>query len=77
MSNPLVLFLPFILAATRSLALGIQSPSKLGNRTMVPAEKEYEFLTLVAFCLLGSLAVLNLMVRFPDFGAVIAEYNQF
>jgi hypothetical protein len=77
MSNLPVLFLPFILAATRFLTLGTQAPGKLGNRTVVPVEKEYEFLTLVAFCLLGSLVALNVMVRFPDFGTVIAEYNQF
>jgi hypothetical protein len=81
MSNPLgfflPFFLPFVLAATRSLTLGIQAPSKFGSRTMVPAEKEYEILKLLAFCLLGSLVVLNLMIRFPDWGATIAEYNQF
>jgi hypothetical protein len=72
MSNPLGFFLPLILVATRSLTLGIRSPSKLGSRTMVSAEKEYEVLTLVAFRLLGSLVALNLMVRFPDCGAVRA-----
>ena len=77
MSNLPVLFLPFILAATRSLTLGARAPGKLGNRTVTPAEKEYEFLALVTFCLLGSLVVLNVMVRFPNCGTVIAEYNQF
>ncbi len=77
MSSPLVPILPFILAATRSLRLGTQPPSERRNRTMLPAEKEYEFLILVAFCLLGSLVAIYLMVRFPDFGTVIAEYNQF
>jgi len=77
MSNPLVLILPFVLAATRSLTLGIQSPSRLESRPTIPAELEYKFLTIITFCLLGLLVALSLMVRFPDFGTVIAEYNQF
>jgi hypothetical protein len=32
---------------------------------------------VVAFCLIGILLALNLMLRFPDMGAVIAQYNQF
>jgi hypothetical protein len=32
---------------------------------------------IVAFCLIGLLLALNLMLRFPDFGAVIEQYNQF
>jgi hypothetical protein len=32
---------------------------------------------VVAFCLIGLLLALNLMLRFPDMGAVIAQYNQF
>jgi hypothetical protein len=63
------LLLPFVFAATRSLTLGVPS--------IVPAEKEYEFLTVVIFSLLGLLVALSLMVRFPDLGAVIGEYNQF
>ncbi len=36
-----------------------------------------EFLTVVALCLIGLLVALNLIFYFPDFGAVIAEYNKF
>jgi hypothetical protein len=32
---------------------------------------------VTAFCLIGLLLALNLMFRFPEFGAVIAQYNQF
>jgi hypothetical protein len=32
---------------------------------------------IVAFCLMGVLLTLNLILRFPDFGAVIEQYNQF
>jgi hypothetical protein len=32
---------------------------------------------VIAFCLIGLLLALNLILRFPDFGAVIEQYNQF
>lgn len=32
---------------------------------------------IVAFCLLGLLLTLNFILRFPDLGAVIEQYNQF
>jgi hypothetical protein len=32
---------------------------------------------IIAFCLLGLLLTLSLMLRFPDLGAVIEQYNQF
>jgi len=43
----------------------------------VPAEKEYEFLSVVIFSLLGLLVALSLTVGFPELGSVIGEYNQF
>jgi hypothetical protein len=36
-----------------------------------------DLLAVVAFCLIGILLALNLILRFPDFGAVIEQYNQF
>ena len=36
-----------------------------------------ELQIIVAFCLIGLLLTLNLIFRFPDMGAVIAQYNQF
>jgi hypothetical protein len=36
-----------------------------------------DFQLVLAFSLIGLLVVLNLMFRFPEFGAVIAQYNQF
>jgi hypothetical protein len=77
MRHPLVLMLPFFFAAARSLTLGIQSPSRLGSRPTISAEAEYKLPTIITFCLLGLLIALCLMVRFPEFGTVIAEYNQF
>ena len=32
---------------------------------------------VVAFCLIGILLTLNLILRFPDLGAVIEQYGQF
>ena len=77
MRHPLFLLLPFVLAATRSLASGIQSRGKPGARPTILAEREYEVLLIVIFCLSGLLVALNLIFRFPNLGAVIAEYNQF
>ncbi len=31
----------------------------------------------IAFCLVGLLLTLNFILRFPDLGAVIQQYNQF
>jgi hypothetical protein len=36
-----------------------------------------DLLAIVAFCLIGLLVALNLILRFPAFGAVIDQYNQF
>jgi uncharacterized membrane protein YdfJ with MMPL/SSD domain len=36
-----------------------------------------ELHAVVAFCLIGLLLALNLMLRFPAFGAIIEQYNQF
>jgi hypothetical protein len=33
--------------------------------------------TKILLALIGCLLALNLMLRFPDLGAVIAQYNQF
>ena len=33
--------------------------------------------TIIAFCLLGLLLTFSLILRYPDFGAVIERYNQF
>jgi hypothetical protein len=36
-----------------------------------------DFLTIVAFCVIGLLVTVNVILRFPDFGALIEQYNQF
>ena len=32
---------------------------------------------VVLFCAIGFLAIFNFILRFPDLGAIIAQYNQF
>jgi len=77
MRHQLCLLLPFVLAAVRSLASGIQSVGKSEERSMILVETEYEGLLMAVFCLTGLLITISLNVRFPDLGAVIAEYNRF
>jgi hypothetical protein len=36
-----------------------------------------DFQLVLAFSLIGLLIALNLMFRFPEYGAIIAQYNQF
>jgi hypothetical protein len=39
--------------------------------------KEPDLQMILAFCLIGFLIALNVILRFPDVGAVVAQYNQF
>jgi hypothetical protein len=77
MSNPLIPVLPCVVAAARSLALGVRWPTNSESQSIISAEAEYEFLKALAFFLLSSWVMLNLMIQFPGLGAVISEYNQF
>jgi hypothetical protein len=36
-----------------------------------------EFLTVSAFCAVGILVTLNVLLRMPDAGAVLLQFNQF
>jgi hypothetical protein len=61
-----------------------RAAAKIADRYVEPAERSWgELLTdpelnvVVAFSLIGFLLALNLMFRFPDFGAVIVQYSQF
>ena len=44
---------------------------------LATAVKDPSLIAIVSFCAIGLLITLNLMLRFPDFGALIAQYNQF
>jgi hypothetical protein len=76
MRHPLILAIACVFAV-RSLALGIQSAAKSEMRPIMSAENERELLKIVTFCLVGLVATFGLMIRYPDLGAVIAEYNKF
>jgi hypothetical protein len=41
------------------------------------AVKDPSLIAIVSFCAIGLLITLNLLLRFPDLGALIAQYNQF
>jgi hypothetical protein len=43
----------------------------------IAAINNTELLVIIAICTLCLLITLNFMLRFPDFGAVIEQYNQF
>jgi hypothetical protein len=43
----------------------------------IAAINNTELLVIIAICTLGLLITLNVVLRFPDFGAVIEQYNQF
>jgi hypothetical protein len=44
---------------------------------LVSMTTDPDLLTVVAFCTIGLLIVLIMILRFPDFGALIEQYNQF
>jgi hypothetical protein len=76
--------IPIFLAA---LSVAQQSLIKSSKRRMRRTEAEWSRLAavivdpglhaVVAFCLIGLFLTLNLIFRYPDFGAVIQQYNQF
>jgi hypothetical protein len=53
---------------------GPQKPRRL---RFVAALANPDLLAVLAFCLIGLLVALNLILRFPAFGAVIEQYNLF
>jgi hypothetical protein len=71
----------------RSRIRELQALLEVKTKYIHPANESwhrtYEALTnpdvqsIVAFCLIGLLLTLNVMFRFPDLGALIAQYNQF
>jgi hypothetical protein len=76
MRHPLILVIAGIFAA-RSLTLAIQSAGKSEIRPIISAENERDLLRIITFCLVGLLVTFGLMVRYPNLGMLIAEYNQF
>ena len=73
-----LILVPVALAALAAI-LGL-SPAKPASRQSQSTETTWfnsDLFAVVAFCLIGLLLSLNLVLRFPDFGAVIEQYNQF
>jgi uncharacterized membrane protein YdfJ with MMPL/SSD domain len=72
-----------VLSATRLLQFLVNPTNRQAEKTgtewsrLVTAIANPDLHAVVAFCLIGFLLALNLILRFPDFGAVIEQYNQF
>jgi hypothetical protein len=49
------------------------TPRQNSSSAATPAD----VMTIVCLCLIGLLLSLYLILRFPEFGAVIEQYNQF
>jgi hypothetical protein len=61
---------------TEPITPKLGSRFRLLDRFMDPGTRQ-ELQLVVAFSLIGLLTVLNLMLLFPNLGALIAQYNQF
>jgi uncharacterized membrane protein YdfJ with MMPL/SSD domain len=72
-----------VLSATSLLQLLINPTNRQAKKTgiewtrLVTAIANPDLHAVVAFCLIGILLALNLILRFPDLGAIIEQYNQF
>jgi hypothetical protein len=64
------------LPPTKSTGL-TASTTKAYLRRAVSATLTPDLLVIAAFCLIGLLSTFNMVLRFPDLGAVIEQYNQF
>jgi hypothetical protein len=51
--------------------------TKFGRYQSVAAILASDPMAVVAFCAIGLLVTLNVILRFPDFGILIESYNQF
>jgi hypothetical protein len=59
-----------------STELRARSAAPEGSRRFA-ALFDPDLIVIVKFCIVGLLLTLVVMLRFPDFGAIIAQYNQF
>jgi hypothetical protein len=85
MRSTLVLVLVPVALAALSATRVVQSLIEPANRRtqetewsqLVTAIANPDLHAVIAFCLIGLLVSLNLILRFPDLGAVIERCNQF
>jgi hypothetical protein len=61
----------------KSVAFSMVQNFHTEKRSAMDAAAYASLHTKIAFALIGCLLALNLMLRFPELGAVIAQYNQF
>jgi hypothetical protein len=64
------------------LRRGLQTQGNPADRSFitwktVAALTDPDLIAIVAFCVLGLLVALNVILRFPDLGALIEQYNRF
>jgi len=50
---------------------------KSAPSSWLSAAKDSDLAAVAIFCAIGLLVMFNAMLRFPDLGAIIAQYNQF
>jgi len=50
---------------------------KSALRSWLVAANDSHLTAVAMFCAIGLLVTLNLILRFPDLGAIIAQYNQY
>jgi hypothetical protein len=60
----------------KSASQQIKSAETAWHRLVVTITNP-NLVTVVAFCAIGLLVTIYLILRFPDFGALIERYNQF
>jgi hypothetical protein len=58
-------------------ALSELRAKKSAQRSCLIAGKDPDLTAVAIFCAIGLLVMFNVMFRFPDLGAIIAQYNQF
>lgn len=63
-------------AAAKSSLAGVRS-RRADERALALPVIDQDRLTIVSLCIIMVLTALNVMLRFPELGAVIASYNQF
>jgi hypothetical protein len=66
-----------IVEKAKSVALSTIRSFHAERPTSAEAAARASLHTKIALVIIGVLLALNLMLRFPELGAVIAQYNQF
>lgn len=70
----------------RPITRKFQPPKKTGRRGLDAEQSHANFVgksassdlqTIVALFIIALLLIINFILRFPDLGAIIAQYNQF